>query len=374
MDAGGAMSRQNTRQIIGSNTNPAATSRLPLAGATALWAGDDLLVWGGVEPQAEDGALWNPEDGWRDIPAPPSPPGAGVGVAWTGEELYLAGSAASVQSGGPLPLASYDPVAGWRELPAAPLEARAGAETHWTGGELLVFGGSNELSSDSPFHDGALYDPEAGTWRTMTPAPLQRGLRGVVAAWTGRQLVIGATSENVESEYDVEEWLSYDLESDAWTVLPAPPVRVLALAANDKDAFEAQVYTDAVWTGEEVLLLHSEDRAIRTSGVALRLDTQSWRVLPDAPIHLPWDHPAPFATVWAGDRLIVLSQPDPQRPDLLSCAAYVPASNSWLPVPAAPIRPGQAAVWNGSAVLSWGGSDGEGTLRNDGKILTLPPD
>jgi hypothetical protein len=119
--------------------------------------------------------------------------------------------------------------------------------------------------------------------------------------------------------------------------------------------------------GEEVRL-RSADREVRTSGAALRLDTQTWRVLPDAPVSLPWDSPATLHDGLAGDRLVVLSQPDPGRPDLPFAAAYSSATDGWTPLPDAPIRPGQSAVWNGSAVLTWGGRDGQGTLRNDGDV------
>jgi hypothetical protein len=82
-----------------------------------------------------------------------------------------------------------------------------------------------------------------------------------------------------------------------------------------------------------------------------------WSELPPAPI----GSRGGVSQVWSGHELLVWggasgSQGSDLRAD---GAAYDPASDSWTPIPRAPIsgRSGQAAVWDGRELIVWGGYD-----------------
>jgi hypothetical protein len=206
-----------------------------------------------------------------------------------------------------------DPVPpGWSMLPKAPIGGRVGHAAVWTGREMVLWGGAPDLDSD-PLTDGAAYDPAAGTWRTVPAAPLSPRF-GPTALWTGAEMVIfGGTSTDGDILGDGAAW---DPATNRWQPLPASPLgpRVGAVVA------------------------------------------------------------------WAGDRMVVwggATVPPPDNPDaptqmLTDGAAYVPATNSWVPVPAAPIpaRSGAESVWTGSRLIVTGGyHEGDDDDRTDGAAL-----
>ncbi len=57
----------------------------------------------------------------------------------------------------------------------------------WTGTEFLVWGGVGQGFSA----DGAAFDPAAGTWRAIPPAPVVQAAR-YPSVWTGSQLLTWA--------------------------------------------------------------------------------------------------------------------------------------------------------------------------------------
>ena len=70
-------------------------------------------------------------------------------AVWTGQELMVFGGARAV---------AYDPVrARWTTLPPAPVKHRDRHAAVWTGTEMLIFGGCCRGSRHH--RDGALYSP-----------------------------------------------------------------------------------------------------------------------------------------------------------------------------------------------------------------------
>jgi hypothetical protein len=177
---------------------------------------------------------------------------------------------------------------------------------------MVVWGGAPDLDSD-PLTDGAAYDPAAGTWRPVPAAPLSPRY-DATALWTGHEMVIfGGTSTDGDILADGAAW---DPVANRWRVLPASP-------------------------------LGPRDGAV---------------------------------VAWAGDRMVVwggATVPPPDNPDAptemrADGAAYVPATNRWAPVAAAPIpaRAGAESVWTGSRLLVTGGyHEGDDDDRTDGAAL-----
>src|SRR5438270_12554429 len=123
----------------GPATSSAGWSRLAdppflRSGSVRVWTGQELLVWGGYEPDGTfraDGAAYD------------------VGLRR------------------------------WRALPPAPLRGRADSAGVWTGRTLLVWGG---WAGHRAFADGAAYDPLSHRWRRLPHAPLDAR---IPAAWSG---------------------------------------------------------------------------------------------------------------------------------------------------------------------------------------------
>lgn len=145
---------------------------------TAVWNGQEMIVWGGrVSPN--DAAAYDPNaDTWRPLTTTDAPDrAADHGAVWTGSEMIVWGSLPWISSAG-----RYDPAADvW--LPMSELCASgSGDESHavWTGTQMIVWGGAQ----------GSLYDPASDSWQPMTSfnAPSKRF--GYGSVWTGSELII----------------------------------------------------------------------------------------------------------------------------------------------------------------------------------------
>jgi hypothetical protein len=118
-------------------------------GHLALWAGDEMIVWGGG---SLGGERYRPATRtWSPIAATAAPV-AQTGV-WTGSEMILWGGGACEPSG-----AAYRPATDtWRPLPTAiGAAARFGHSAVWTGSEVIFWGGGD---ASTVFGDGVRYRP-----------------------------------------------------------------------------------------------------------------------------------------------------------------------------------------------------------------------
>lgn len=138
------------------------------------------------------------------------------------------------------------------------------------------------------------------------------------------------------------------------------------------------------WSGEEVLVWSGSGTAasegsgesapvefsLVEAGAAYTPGSDSWRPLPPAPL-------APrvgAAAVWAGDRLVVWGGfAGPNNP-LGDGAAYVREQDAWVTIPPAPISPrgDMVTAWTGEEVLLLGG--GQRTQRPWGTTLGVQRD
>ncbi len=188
----------------GAAYNPATDSWRPISseGApsprflhTAVWTGEEMIVWGGWgEAALGDGSAYEPgTDTWRPI-SNEGAPSVRINhtAVWTGDEMIVWGGEAldTVAGGG-----AYDPETdAWRPLPPGGGAARAKHVAVWTGSEMVVWGGTTDRS-------GAAYDPIADQWSTLPSenAPAPRHL--AVAVWTGTSMVVwGGVGANDDAE------------------------------------------------------------------------------------------------------------------------------------------------------------------------------
>jgi hypothetical protein len=254
--------------------------------------------------------------GWSELPAPPEVR-SGAATAWTGSELLVWGGYEYV--GG-----NEDPDAGgfafdartrtWSELPASPLEGRSDPAFAWTGRELLVWGGWDGGFRNPPyFDDGAAFDPVAGTWRMLAPAPIEA--RSAFSVWTGEELIVWGSTERAARRLD---GAAYDPSTNTWRTIADGPTDI----------------TDgsAVWSGEEMIVfgaaLDGNNHADTPTAIAAAYDPASdtWRRLPASDLS-----PQAMTAEWLNGELIAWDYDH-------GSAAFDPVANVWHSLPDVPLR------------------------------------
>jgi hypothetical protein len=220
----------------------------PRAGAALVWAGSELLAWGGCTAPADEecapskaGVSFDPGDGkWTAIENAPRP-GSSASAVWTGAEAVFLHN-----EGGRLEGQAYDARAGtWRTLPRAPVPARWGGAIVWTGAEVILWGGGKP--GEPTTRNGAAYDPARNEWRRLADAPL--GLNEFDAVWTGSEMVVfGSLLDNRNmAATKTAVGASYNPAEDVWSALPPSELSPQASAA--------------AWIGDRVVAWDYEARS-----------------------------------------------------------------------------------------------------------------
>ena len=192
---------------------------------------------GVTTPRAEEQA----SPTWRALPTAPIAGRSAAGSVWTGREMIVWGGIAGTEKAMTNDGAAYDPVAGtWRTIAPAPAgvlgDAHLGAV--WTGEEAMFWTGN---SPDGPA-SGAVYNPTTNTWRRLADGPL--GIRDdYTSVWTGSEMII--IGGHGGRSYSTPVAAAVNPRSGAWRPLPA-----------FDDLFGLQL-RNAVWDGNEVVAMGS---------------------------------------------------------------------------------------------------------------------
>lgn len=292
--------------------------------AFAVFAGAAVFAWNlshlNVAPRprpvpAVDLAAALPA-GWSELPAPPEVR-SDAATVWTGSELLVWGGYEYV-GGDEDPGAdgfAFDAAARrWEPMPQSPLEGRSDMASAWTGRELLIWGGWDGGFRDPPyFGDGAAFDPAAGTWRMIAPAPIEA--RIAFSVWTGEELIVWGSRERADRRVD---GAAYDPITNAWRTIADGPIDI----------------TDgsAVWTGAEMIVigaaLDSGNHADTPTAVAAAYDpdADAWRELPPSDLS-----PQAMTAEWLNGELIAWDYDH-------ASAAFDPVANVWQSLPDVPLR------------------------------------
>ena len=192
----------------------------PRTSHSAVWAGNEMLVWGGsgLSGLLGSGSRYDPNtDIWRPISDENAPsPRYDHAAGWTGTRMVVwggaGGSSISLQSGG-----VFDPATDqW--APTSLVNAPVGRQRPtvvWTGLRLVFWGGFNEGGNFAPSNTGGQYDPDTDTWTATSlvgaPSPRQNHS----AAWVAnRMVVLGGVANPFPSNISGGR---YDPETDTWT-------------------------------------------------------------------------------------------------------------------------------------------------------------
>jgi N-acetylneuraminic acid mutarotase len=194
-------------------------------GRTGIWTGEEMLVWGGESDQAgkgmhrrpDNGAGYDPEsDGWTELPRSPVWSLTGHSAVWTGEEMVVWGGLGMSNQG-----AVYEPGSGsWRTISKAPIQGRHSHSAVWTGTEVIVWGGRVTSSVST----GAAYNLASDTWRELPPAPISgRDLHAAV--WTGDEMIVwGGWNIDIAESEALSDGAAYNPSSNTWRKLPRAPI------------------------------------------------------------------------------------------------------------------------------------------------------
>ena len=216
--------------------------------------------------------------------------------------------------------AIYDPATDtWQEMSAVGAPSpREGHSAAWTGDRMIVWGGIDSGWLDT----GAVYDPATDTWSPMSTAgaPTGRSLHSTV--WTGDRMMVWGGRDDLFDPEEGTGWARvgglYDPAHDAWTAVSAASAP-LPRASHT-----------AAWTGTRVVV---------------------------------------WGGSWVEEENGVFNYIYPE-----SGGAYDSDLNFWSPTPETNVpagRAGHVAVWAGTAMVVWGGWDGEVYLASGGR-LELP--
>ena len=304
---------------------------------------------------------------WSELPPAPIPPRNGASAVWTGTEVVVWGGYGPGVSGLAPQGAAFNPATGvWRMLPASPLSPSLGQVAVWDGSEVLVWEGI-ALNPSFPTHgDGAAYKPATNSWRKLAPAPYSA--QRVVTAWTGTVLVmLGGYGPDGPAGFDsIHGGAAYDPRTDSWTAISSPPL----------PTSHSLAWTSVVQAGDRLVAFSEWATSIPcgpactdgpggTDVFTYDVATRAWHLQPAATGAISGVDQA----FWTGR--VILTRGGRWcggcglPPSTQISATYDPALNRWSVIAPDPLAgESLARVWPGSALFSIdehpsrGGTDG----------------
>jgi N-acetylneuraminic acid mutarotase len=339
-----------------------STSNAPAGRAehVAVWTGNLMIVWGGLigkyGPMTNSGARYDPRtDSWTptaqaNVPAPRQLHTA----VWTGNQMVVWGGETYALAG-EFTNAKYDPLLDvWISISHSGMPTGRSLHTAvWTGDWMIVWGGA--IPIDGVTATGGRYDPLGDVWSPTSTvnAPVPRAYH--TAIWTGKKMVVwGGLNYPYYNFYNTGG--QYDPSTDTWqatSVVGAPTLR-----SNHS----------AVWSGSRMIVWGGYNHTERfpTTGGLYDPMEDKWNPMSTANMPRPrYSHSA----IWAGSRMIVWGgQIDADVAAVRDGALYDPSTDTWSPtsMAGAPLgRTGHTAVWTGKEMIVWGGSREDVGARYD---------
>ena len=331
-------------------------------GASTVWTGREMIVWGGVTRSARgqaaprsDGAAYDPvARTWRRIANAPSGVlgGGGPAAAWTGRQMVVwAGNSPDGPAGGAL----YDSRSnGWRRLPKGPLGVREQYASVWTGTELLIFGGHGGDTFATP--TAAALNPRTRSWRKLRALDSIIGLGTVNGAlWNGREAFVSGILHRPRV-VDRPVLLAFNPKFGRLRQIDLSKAPVTPVQRRQLDPVGLSGSELVFWAGGP-----SSSPVVRYNPTSDR-----WSKAAAAPCR-------PYRQIaWAGARLIVACATD-------RLESYSPRTNSWRTIRPGPSplnsRTSSEIAWSGSDLIVWSGAAAAryNPTPDDGASLVTPP-
>jgi hypothetical protein len=180
---------------------PSAGAPSPRLGPSGVWTGSRAIFWGGNDlfDWHDDGAALTlgPPHAWAtDTDAVGAPgPREGHTALWTGQQMLIWGG----WNGGPYQNdgAAFDPKADadgtWTPMTTqgAP-SPRTDHAAVWTASAMMIWGGCGGDACVTLQGDGGIWTPSAsgGTWNALAEVPALTPRQRHTAVWTGKQMIV----------------------------------------------------------------------------------------------------------------------------------------------------------------------------------------
>ncbi len=235
----------------------------------------------------------------------------------------------------------------------------------WSGTEMIVWGGRNGLGEGPtpPYlNSGGRYDPIGDSWLPIsTGANTPRGRASHTAVWTGTEMVVwgGTWSEAANLRITGGR---YNPVSDSWLTT--------STGANVPTARSGH---SAVWTGTEMLVWGGADASsgtVTNSGARYDASVDAWTPIPTG-ANVPSAR-TNHSAVWTGSEMIVWGGSNDSGQYLISGGRYNLATNGWVATSvgagAPSARSTHFAFWTGSRMIVWGGTNSSGTYLPTGAL------
>ena len=226
-------------------------------------------------------------------------------------------------------------------------DARRNHIAVWTGSEMIVWGGFNFNGGQvNTLNSGAKYNPSTDTWTATSIGNVPTGREFHTAVWTGSEMIVWGGYNYPAG--DLNSGGRYNPTSDSWT------------ATNAVNAPEGREVHTAVWTGSEMIVWGGAGctfaNCLLNTGARYNPSTDSWTATSAA--NAPsarYTHTA----VWTGSNMTVWGGSD--RTNYLHTGGrYDPITDSWTPTSTVNVplgRTAHAAVWTDNDMIVWGGVD-----------------
>lgn len=324
--------------------------------AVAVWTGNEMLVWGGENANGtlNTGARYDPvTDLWTPMSSVGAPtPRRLLAAVWTGTEMIVwggeTGNGQTTLNDG----SRYNPLTDtW--TPMTNVNAPAGRLFHtavWTGIEMIVWGGDLESGDVQVTNTGGRYNPSSDTWITTTTVNAPSARNHHAAVWTGTEMIIwGGSPDCCLPTGGDNTGGRYDPIADSW------------MATSTVNTPDARVFFTSSWTGSHMIVwggieLSTNGPEYVNTGYQFDPLSNIWTQIQtlDAPSARGYTQ-----AIWTGNEVIIWGGYDGTS-RLNSGGRYDPQANTWSPttLEGAPIcRNAHTAIWTGSEMIVWGGFD-----------------
>lgn len=343
-----------------------AGAPLPRLGHSAVWTGQEMIIWGGYNDQNTgvkvlhaNGAAYNPKtDTWRMISSLGSPGARSDHKAvWTGKYMVIVGQDVNVLPGKPVDGGVYDPVTDtWKTIsPNSAPEARSYYAVVAVDSMVAVWGGNIQNGKVVPLSSGGLFDPEANTWTPMneTGAPSPPAGHQEAFDANGSMLVFGGL-DSTSYPRVIHFGAVFDRLKNVWTTIP-PMTDV---------NYQVGSALPVAFTGTDLIYLSSIDRGNNLGPAyyqnTLDLSSKLWSQKFLGNYREVNICAGGRSTLWTGKFMV---QPDagclfnPESNEVFSIPGTPKeAAVEQIPEPVGELETfGVTSVWTGTEVLMFGG-------------------
>lgn len=199
-----------------------------------------------------------------------------------------------------------------------------------------------------------------GSWSSLPACPIAENVVNPSFTFYNNKLFVWSGEDANYLEYNnTGAW--YDVSTNTWTSMTtvnAPAGRYGNVTVTDQAL--GWMY---IWGGVTSLTLAGTVPVLTNTGAEYDLILNTWRSLPASPLTARYRH----AAVWQGSSMYIWGGSDAAGTAFADGAFYDRLSNSWTAMAASPLaaRYGHSAIWTGSRMIIFGGTNGS-TIFNDG--------